>query len=76
MRIRDKWYKELWWTIRENLYEIVVIGSMIILVLAIAKSLAYYNSAEQKYLRCMEKEDSLRICVPIYRQDKYESKNK
>lgn len=41
MRIKDKWWKELYWTIRENLYEIVMIGGMIVLLIAIIYAWKY-----------------------------------
>jgi hypothetical protein len=41
MRIKDKWWRELWWTIRENLYEIVMIGLMVVTLIAIVLALIY-----------------------------------
>jgi hypothetical protein len=41
MRIKDKWWKELYWTIRENLYEIVMIGGMVVLLIAIIYAWKY-----------------------------------
>jgi len=37
-RIKDKWYKELCWTIRENLYEIIIYVSMLVCVFFIVKA--------------------------------------
>lgn len=41
MRIYNKWYKEIWWWVQENLYEIVMIGGMIALLIAIIYAWKY-----------------------------------
>lgn len=37
----DKWWKELWWFIQENLFEIITVGMMIITLVAIFVALFY-----------------------------------
>jgi hypothetical protein len=37
----DKWYKKLWWFVKENLCEILVISFMIITLASIVLALKY-----------------------------------
>jgi len=41
MRIYNKWHKELWFWIQENLFEIVCFGLMLIIVVSILVAFKY-----------------------------------
>ena len=79
MRIYNKWYLELWWWIVENKEELLCSLLGLVVVVMCIVGLRYFNSQNQRYLRCYhacEREFGLNnircldMCVPIYREDK------